>query len=162
VTQVPTLRLATRDDIEAVVALHQAAAAKPDGLARRPDEVTRDYVEHALTAPGAVSIVAVGPDGSIWGEIHGRRESVALFAHVLSSLTVAVHPDRQGLGIGSSLFEALIAMPGRWIHRSCGSSWRRVRAIPGLCGSMSASASGRKAGRSRADAILMAASRTTS
>lgn len=104
-----TLRLATRDDIDAVVALHQAAAAKPDGLARRPDEITRDYVENALTAPGAVSFVAVGPDGSIWGEIHGRRESVALFAHVLSSLTVAVHPARQGLGIGARLFEALIA-----------------------------------------------------
>ena len=102
------IRLATPDDIEEVVALHRAAAASPDGLARRPDEIDRAYVEQALTGSGAVSFVAVGPDGAIFGEIHGRRESVALFSHVLSSLTVAVHPDRQGLGIGSKLFETLI------------------------------------------------------
>ena len=100
------IRLATPDDTAALVALHRAAAAVPDGLARRPDEITPDYVERFLAG---ISLVAVGPDGAIWGEIHGARETVALFAHVLSNLTVAVHPDRQGPGIGSKLFEALIA-----------------------------------------------------
>jgi len=103
------IRLATTEDIGGIIAVHRAAAAKPDGLARRPDEITLDYVEHAVAGPGAVSFVAVGSDGDIWGELHGRRESVALFSHVLASLTVAVHPDRQGLGIGSRLFETLIA-----------------------------------------------------
>ena len=100
------IRAATPDDVAALVDLHKAAAAVPDGLARRPDEITRDYVERFLAG---VSFVAVGSDGVIWGEIHAGRESVALFSHVLSNLTVAVHPDRQGLGIGSRLFEVLIA-----------------------------------------------------
>ena len=99
-------RAATPEDVEALVELHRAAAAVPDGLARRPDEITRDYVQRFLAG---ISFVAVGPDGAIWGEIHGARETVALFAHVLSNLTVAVHPERQGLGIGSKLFETLIA-----------------------------------------------------
>ncbi|WP_425998749.1 GNAT family N-acetyltransferase [Caulobacter sp. DWR1-3-2b1] len=100
------IRAATPEDVTALVGLHRAAAAVPDGLARRPDEITQDYVERFLAG---ISFVAVGPDGGIWGEIHGARESVALFAHVVSNLTVAVHPDRQGLGIGSKLFEVLIA-----------------------------------------------------
>ena len=100
------IRAATPEDVTALVDLHRAAAAVPDGLARRPDEITQDYVERFLAG---ISFVAVGPDGGIWGEIHGARESVALFAHVVSNLTVAVHPDRQGLGIGSKLFEVLIA-----------------------------------------------------
>ena len=101
-----TIRPATSDDVAALVALHRAAAAVPDGLARRPDEITPHYVEHFLDG---ISFVAVGPDGTIWGEIHAARETVALFAHVLSHLTVAVHPEHQGLGIGSRLFETLIA-----------------------------------------------------
>ena len=100
------IRAATPDDVTALVELHRAAAAVPDGLARRPDEITREYVERFLAG---ISFVAVGPDGAIWGEIHGARETVALFAHVVSNLTVAVHPDRQGLGIGTKLFETLIA-----------------------------------------------------
>jgi len=100
------VRTATPDDVMALVDLHRAVAAVPDGLARRPEEITRDYVERCLAG---ISFVAVGPDGAIWGEVHAGRETVALFSHVLSNLTVAVHPDRQGLGIGSRLFEALIA-----------------------------------------------------
>ncbi len=102
------VRLATSDDVDALLAVHRAAAVTPGGLARAPEEISRAYVEQAIGAPGAVSFVAVGPEGEIWGEIHGRRESVALFSHVMSNLTVAVHPGRQGLGVGSRLFEALI------------------------------------------------------
>ena len=101
-----TIRPAGPEDVAALIVLHQAAAAVPDGLARRPDEITQAYVEHCIAG---ISFVAVGPDGTIWGEIHAARETVALFSHVLSSLTVAVHPDCQGQGIGSRLFEALIA-----------------------------------------------------
>lgn len=100
------IRAARREDVAALVELHRVVAAVPDGLARRPDEISRDYVERFVAG---ISFVAVAADGAIWGEIHGGRETVALFAHVLSNLTVAVHPDRQGLGIGSKLFEVLIA-----------------------------------------------------
>ena len=104
-----SIRPAAPDDVQAVLDLHRAAAVTPGGLARAPHEISRDYVEQAIGGAGAVSLVAVGPDGGIWGEIHGRREGVALFAHVLANLTVAVHSQRQGLGIGSRLFAALIA-----------------------------------------------------
>lgn len=101
------IRTATTADLDGVLALHKAAAVAPGGLARSPDEITPAYVEAALGAE--VCLVAVAADGVIVGEIHARRESPSLFAHVLGGLTVAVHPDRHGQGVGSKLFEVLIA-----------------------------------------------------
>lgn len=102
-----TIRTATSADCDAIVALHRAAAVTPGALARAPEEVTPAYADHAVASD--ICLVAVEPDGFVCGEIHAKRETIALFAHVLGGLTVAVHPDRQGQGIGSRLFEALIA-----------------------------------------------------
>jgi putative acetyltransferase len=101
------IRAATLADREAIVALHKAAAVTPGALARAPEEVTPAYAEAAIKSD--ICLVAVEPDGFVRGEIHAKRETVALFAHVLGSLTIAVHPERQGRGVGSKLFEALIA-----------------------------------------------------
>jgi len=105
-----TVRSATPDDAAAVLALHRKVAAQPGGLARRPEEVTADYVAHALaaSAEGGVNLVAQGADGTLCGELHAERMKVAIFAHVLTDLTVAVDPDWQGRGVGSALFRALI------------------------------------------------------
>lgn len=102
-----TIRPATSIDRDRIVALHKAAAITPGALARAPEEVTPAYGDYALASD--VCLVAVEADGTIAGEIHARRETIALFAHVLGGLTVAVHPERQGQGIGSKLFEGLIA-----------------------------------------------------
>lgn len=102
-----TIRPATPADREGIVALHKAAATTPGNLARAPEEVTPVYGDYAIASD--VCLVAVEPNGTVVGEIHARRETIALFAHVLGGLTVAVHPQRQGQGIGSNLFKALIA-----------------------------------------------------
>lgn len=101
------IRAATPDDRQSIVALHKAAAVTPGALARAPEEVTPAYADGAIKSD--ICLVAVEPDGFVSGEIHAKRETVALFAHVLGGLTVAVHPTRQGRGIGSALFKALIA-----------------------------------------------------
>ena len=102
------IRPATAADRDGVVAVHRAAAGVMAGaLARAPEEITQAYADYALASD--LCLVAVEPDGAVVGEIHAKRETIALFAHVLGGLTVAVHPDRQGQGIGSKLFEALIA-----------------------------------------------------
>lgn len=101
-----SIRPAAPGDRDAIVALHRAAAVTPGALARAPDEVTPTYAEGAIASD--VCLVAVETDGFLCGEIHAKRESPAIFAHVLGGLTVAVHPERQGRGIGSRLFEALI------------------------------------------------------
>jgi GNAT superfamily N-acetyltransferase len=100
------IRPASQADRDAIVALHKAAAVMPGALARAPDEVTPTYADGAIASD--LCLVAVETDGTVVGEIHAKRETVAIFAHVLGNLTVAVHPERQGQGVGSNLFEALI------------------------------------------------------
>jgi ribosomal protein S18 acetylase RimI-like enzyme len=103
-------------DIEALLALYRTVAAMPNsGLARHADEIGRDYV---ATLPGyrdakGVSIAAFLGAGLV-GEIHATRMQPRQFGHVLTDLTIAVHPGAQGRGVGSRLFESLFAAAGRF------------------------------------------------
>jgi putative acetyltransferase len=94
----------------AILALHTAAASAGGGLAREPDEMALDYIEAAIIKSLA-SGVALGAwaGATMAGEIHASRMGPRQFCHNLTDLTVAVHPDFQGRGIGAALFEALFA-----------------------------------------------------
>lgn len=94
---------------DAVVALYRAAA-ESGGLARRREEIDAESVRPFLerAAHDGVSRAVFAPDGTLVAEIHALRMAPAQFAHVLTDLTVAVHPDWQGKGLGSLLFRALI------------------------------------------------------
>lgn len=106
-----SIRPTKMDDVAAVVAVHRATAAIPGGIARRPEEITDAYVARILgeALADGVGLVAVDQGGVVIGEIHAVRIPVRLFSHVLSDLTVAVHPDWRGRGVGSALFHALFA-----------------------------------------------------
>jgi ribosomal protein S18 acetylase RimI-like enzyme len=104
------LRRTTLADVPALFDLHRAAAEAPGGLARRPDEVDVGYVS-AFVAKASASGVALSAwsGDRIAGEIHASRMGPRQFEHVLTDLTVAVHPGFQGQGVGRKLFQALIA-----------------------------------------------------
>ncbi len=108
-----TIRRGRPDDAPALRALHQAVGARAGGIARAPDEVTAEYVEGFIARARERGIIIVaeveGIDG-VAGEIHAWRTTVRSFAHVLGDLTIAVHPDVQGMGIGWRLFASLLEM----------------------------------------------------
>ena len=95
----------TPADAEALFALYLATAAGKSGLARDPDEIDRAYVEGFL-GKAEISVSAWAGDLAV-GEIHAGRLGPRQFAHDLLDLTVAVHPQFQGQGLGRRLFEAL-------------------------------------------------------
>lgn len=103
------LRAMSLADADTVVTLYRAVAAGPDsGLARRVDEISREYVAGFLARAliGGVALGAFAGEQLV-GEIHATRIGPRQFCHVLTELTIAVHPDVQGRGIGSRLFDAL-------------------------------------------------------
>lgn len=104
------IRWTTPADAPALCALHKAASAAPGGLARQPDEVSLAWVEGFIAGALKAGVALSAWDGdAIAGELHAPRMGPRQFAHVLSDLTVAVHPDAQGQGVGARLFEALFA-----------------------------------------------------
>lgn len=111
------IRATAPDDTDGVLALYHAVAARPGGLARAAEEITRAYVHDFLnrSRENGLSLVAVtigeeitDPPPAIVGEIHAYGRGLRSFAHVLGDLTVAVHPQVQGRGIGRALFTRLL------------------------------------------------------
>ena len=105
-----TIRPTTPADAPAILAVHLAAASNGGGLAREPDEMSLEGIEAALARPleDGVALMAC-IDGRPAGEIHASRYAPRQFAHNLTDLTVAVHPEFQGRGVGAALFNALFA-----------------------------------------------------
>lgn len=102
------IRPTTPADAPAILALHVAAASLGGGLAREPDEMDLAGIEASLARPFANGVaLSAWVDGAIAGEIHASRLGPRQFAHNLTDLTVAVHPQFQGRGVGAALFRAL-------------------------------------------------------
>lgn len=92
-----------------VLDLYRAVASvERSGLARTADEISTDYVEDFLRR-ACHDGVAIGAflGGRLVGELHAMRLGPRQFDHVLTGLTVAVHPNAQGSGVGSALFAGL-------------------------------------------------------
>jgi len=96
-------------DFAGIKALYQNVARQGGGIARTEEEIADEYIRHNLDAAIARGIGFVAKvDEQIIGEIHAYPPIPKLFAHILSDLTIAVHPDFQGTGVGRALFNALL------------------------------------------------------
>lgn len=92
-------------DIAAIFGLYRAVAATEGGLARTAEEIGAAYVENFVTKAIESGIIIVARSGEkIVGEIHAYALGPKVFAHVLGELTIAVHPDFQGVGVGKAIF----------------------------------------------------------
>jgi ribosomal protein S18 acetylase RimI-like enzyme len=95
------------EDKTEILVLYRTVAAIEGGLARTASEITNDYVENFLHKSVESGIMVVARDlknGNLIGEIHGYHLTPKVFAHLLGELTIAVHPDWQGVGVGGALF----------------------------------------------------------
>jgi putative acetyltransferase len=104
------VRPATLADVAKVLALYRAVAAMPNnGLARTPNEIDLAYIVSFMSRAldTGLMLLAVDDEGELLGFIDATRIGPRQFDHVLSNLTVAIHPAAQGRGVGRGLFEGL-------------------------------------------------------
>jgi putative acetyltransferase len=84
-------------------------ATQKGGIAREFDEITDDYIKKNLdNALANGKIVVAEVNGQLVGSLHGYKPEPKVFHHVLSDLTIAVHPDFQGKSIGKQLFSSFL------------------------------------------------------
>ncbi len=106
-----TIRAGRAGDAAAIRDLYVAVASTSGNLARAADEITDEYVasfmSHSL-ADGVLLVAELAGVNGIAGELHTYRNGLKRFAHVLGALTVAVHPQVQGRGVGRALFDTLL------------------------------------------------------
>jgi len=101
------LRKARASDAAGLEKLYRVVAGVPGGIARTPREVGPEYISAFLNASlknGLIVVAENAKAGILCGSIHAYRPDPAAFSHILSSLTIVVHPDYQGQGVGRQLF----------------------------------------------------------
>lgn len=101
------IRRARPADAPAIRELYRAAAAQGT-LARMPDEVDDAYVAGFMAAARNGLELVAEAGGAVVGDLHATRLTPRQFARTLGELTVAVHPDHQGQGIGRKLLEEFL------------------------------------------------------
>jgi putative acetyltransferase len=95
------------DDSEAVYDLLRTIAGKPNGFVRLEEEISHGFIEKTLkrAEQGGLAMGAIERgSGRLLGLITSRKLALKAFEHILSSVTIGVHPDFQKKGIGRRLF----------------------------------------------------------
>jgi ribosomal protein S18 acetylase RimI-like enzyme len=104
------IRQTKAEDLKIVQALYRTVAEVSGGIIRTPDEITLDYVRDFWThcqRDKGYSFVVVEAENII-AEIHTYGYGILAHRHILTDLTVCVHPDHQGKGLGKQLFMHLL------------------------------------------------------
>lgn len=115
-TRLTIIRAGRADDARAIMELYRSVGAASGGIARSPDEVTRDYVDGFVAkslARGLLFVAEIEGLPGLAAELHAYRSELRIFRHVLGELTVAVHPAAQGQGLGRELFVRLLDLVRR-------------------------------------------------
>jgi ribosomal protein S18 acetylase RimI-like enzyme len=105
------LREAELADVPYIQALYQAAARAGGGLARAAEEVSEsyvaDFVRHSQQRGMILVLHPAGEPTRVIGELHGYSQGLQVFSHVFENVTMAVHPNYQGRGLGRRLIQGL-------------------------------------------------------
>jgi RimJ/RimL family protein N-acetyltransferase len=99
------IRKATIADREEIAELYRTVAGNVVGISRRPHEITDTYVYSLLNKKPSeiVCLVAIDENEKVAGVVHGIKNGLEIYSHILSDLTVIVKPDLQSQGLGRKL-----------------------------------------------------------
>lgn len=108
------IRLLTSTDAPGLLELHRLATAVPEGLIREPEEISPQYIDKILALParGGIALgLETAETGVLAGTIHAYPwPGIRAVRHLLTDLTIAVHPRHQGKGYGRKLFQHFLSM----------------------------------------------------
>jgi len=99
------LRAPIGSDRENIKQLYTLVAQTSGGIARKPSEITDEYIYSSVTQSLNNGIILIAQqDDQIIGCIQAYRLQPRIFAHMLAELTIVVRPSYQSQGLGRMLF----------------------------------------------------------
>jgi ribosomal protein S18 acetylase RimI-like enzyme len=104
------VRNATFDDANEIFNLYKLVTKSKGGIAREEDEITLEYTEYFIgkSIKNGICLVITDSENEILGEVHCFNLSPRVFRHVLSELTIVIHPSFQNRGLGRLLFSKFL------------------------------------------------------
>ena len=103
------ITFANLNDEKELLSLYESVVNISDGIIRQPEEVSVEYIHDFLLKSINNGLILVAKTNeAILGEIHAYTPNLHAFQHILTDLTIVVHADHQGKGIGRKLFERFL------------------------------------------------------
>jgi putative acetyltransferase len=104
-----TIRHTNLKDYPELISLYKEVARVSGGIIRTDHEINFDYVNAFIenSIKKGLSLTAE-KNSKIVAEIHAYTPDIYAFRHILSDLTIVVHPDHQNKGIGKKLFSKFL------------------------------------------------------
>jgi ribosomal protein S18 acetylase RimI-like enzyme len=110
------IRTADVNDFLKLKSLYLEVARHEGGIARLEDEITDDYINNFIkkSLASGLILVAENPDNEhqLIAEIHAYKAGIKVFDHVLSELTLVVHPYFQGKKLGRTMLTIFLEEVG--------------------------------------------------
>ena len=108
------IRDAVTGDRDQLFTLYRLVADQSDGIIREKSEITPAYIDQIFSSSLDRGLMLVAVEQTeIIGAIHAYTPGIRAFRHILSDLTIVVHPGHQGKGIGTELFNAFFTQVKR-------------------------------------------------
>ena len=105
------IRRALVSDKTTLYSLYKEVARNSGGIARLEEEITDQYIESLLESASKDVLMLLGLEEEteeVIAEIHAFKYGIRIFDHILTHLTLVVHPDFQGQGVGKRLLSSLL------------------------------------------------------
>lgn len=105
-------RATVPSDTNKIFKLYKEVSKTIGGIAREEDEITFEYINNNLqkALQTGISLVIDNPNNTndVIAEIHCYKPEPKVFNHILSELTIVIHPQFQTKGLGKLLFAELL------------------------------------------------------